>query len=159
MEQKKILDTIKEKKWIFVGAAIVVLILILILLLNCCGSGDGSENPADNGGSTSTSTSTSTSSIDDGGDSGIVDVNPEDKTYDEDLISTWYKDDIAMVLNEEGVGSLYYGDEDGGEIQWYTVGNQLVLITEADFSAATYVINGDDLTLTFSDGQVENWFR
>ena len=42
MEQKKILDTIKEKKWIFVGAAIVVLILILILLLNCCGSGDGS---------------------------------------------------------------------------------------------------------------------
>lgn len=158
MEQKKILDLIKEKKWIALGAAVVVLILILILLLNCCGSGDGGDNSAgaDVGGSTSTSTSSSV----DGGDSGTVDVNPEDKTYDEDLVSTWYLDGgIAMVLNEEGVGSLYYGDEDGGEIQWFTVGNRLVLITEEKTSDVTYVIDGDDLTLTFKDGTVENWFR
>ena len=135
MKKEELIEKIKEKKWIVLIVAVVVLILLLLLLLHSCGGNTNSEQPA-----------------------GPSEVSGE-ITYDEELVSTWYLVDVAMVLNENGNGSIYYGDSDGGEIQWHTVGNYLTLATEEKTTVATYVINGDELTLTHTDGKVETWNR
>ena len=146
MDVKKILEKAKEKKWIVLAVAILVLILLLLLLLRSCGGNGGGDNNTD-GGSSSISTTTATNPI------------TEEIGYDDELVATWYKDDMAMVLSENGNGSLYYGDEDGGEIQWYTAGNRLSLTTAEKASVVTYTISGNDLILTYNDGTVETWLR
>lgn len=156
MEVKKFSELDQKKKWIVLAVAILVLILLLLLLLRSCGC-DNSDN---NDGDSTTTTTSSPADDDDGDDSSTVSTfDAEDIGYDEELVSTWYMDVTAMVLNEDGTGSLYYGDEDGGEIQWYTVDNYLTLVTAEKTSVVTYVVSGDDLTLTYSNGQVESWFR
>lgn len=143
----------KKKRLITLAAAVLVVIIILILLLRSCG-GKKVDDTNPNGGATNT-----TSTVDDGNGSTIITPDPEDIGYDDELVSTWYKDDKAMVLAENGIGDLYFGDSDGGQIQWYTSGNHLTLITQDKTSVVTYVVDGDDLILTYDNGTVETWFR
>lgn len=159
LAKKKYSEMDEKKRRILLAVIALILILILLLLLHCCGSGDGegSGNPVD--GSSNPSIST------DAGDNGGASSEPDleglggEIGYDENLIYTWYLVDVAMVLREEGHGDLYYGDEDGGSIEWYTTGDRLVLKTVEKTIVATYVINGDELVLTHSDGKVETWNR
>lgn len=158
-EKKKYSETDKKKRWILPAVIALILILILLLLLHCCGNGDGNGNRNGAGGdnsnppiSSDVSDGSNTAPGSDTGDEGEI-------GYDEDLIATWYLVDTAMVLSEEGNGSLYYGDSEGGEVQWHTSGNRLTLKTVEKTIVVTYVINGDNLVLTHSDGKVETWNR
>ena len=152
MEEKKMFELDdRMKKLIALGAAVLVLILILLLLLHSCGGNGGEGNNDLGGGSSVPSTSESGTSTEGDGN--------EEIGYDEDLITTWYLEVNAMVLAEEGNGSFYYGDSDGGEFQWYTSGNRLTFVTAEKTYSVTYVIDGDNLTLTYDDGKVETWFR
>ena len=137
------------KKWI----ALLMAMLLMVTLCACGGSqpadnnnAGAGNNAADNNNETPTTTTTAAAIT---GEIG----------YDEDLVWTWYYEDKAMVLREDGTGDLYYGDEDGGEIQWFTSGNQMSLTMEGKTSIVTYAVNGKDLKLTYADGTVESWFR
>lgn len=136
------------KKWI----ALLMAMLLMLTLCACGGSQTddnkdaGNNGAADNNGETPTTTTTAATIT---GEIG----------YDENLVATWYLDDKAMVLREDGTGDLYYGDEDGGTIEWYTSGNQMSLTMEGKTSIVTYAVNGTNLTLTYGDGTVESWFR
>ena len=157
--KKKYSEMDEKKRRILLAVIALILILLLLLLLHCCGSGDGegSGNPAD--GSSNPSIST------DAGDNGGASSEPDleglggEIGYDENLIYTWYLVDVAMVLREEGHGDLYYGDEDGGSIEWYTTGDRLVLKNNGKTDVVTYAVSEDELTITYSDGRVEKWTR
>lgn len=153
--KKKYSETDKKKRRIFLSVIALILILILLLLLHCCGSGDGNGVGGDDSNppvSSDVGDGSNTASDSDTGDEGEI-------GYDENLIATWYLVDVALVLSEDGNGSIYYGDSDGGEVQWHTSGNRLTLKTVEKIIVATYVINGDNLILTHSDGKVETWNR
>ena len=136
------------KKWI----ALLMAVLLMVTLCACgaekdddkdSGKGGNKTTAADGNNATTTTTAATIT-----GEIG----------YDENLVATWYLYDKAMVLREDGTGDLYYGDEDGGLIEWFTSGNQMSLTMEGKTSIVTYVVNGSDLTLTYADGTVESWF-
>ena len=142
------------KKWI-------ALLLAMLMMVTLCACGaDKADDDKDTGKGGDKNTATTTTVADD--DTVTTTTTAATITgeigYDEDLVATWYLYDMAMVLREDGTGDLYYGDEDGGLIEWFTSGNQMSLTKEGKTSIVTYVVNGSDLTLTYADGTVESWF-
>ena len=133
------------KKWL------ALLMAMLLMLALCACGGEANGNTTGNNDSTPTTTAAATTTTTAASITGEI-------GYDENLVATWYLDDKAMVLREDGTGDLYYGDEDGGLIEWYTSGNQMSLTMEGKTSIVTYDVNGRDLTLTFADGKKEIWF-
>ena len=88
-----------------------------------------------------------------------VDVDVE-ITYDANLIATWYGDDGSTLdLAEGGNGTLYLGDSEEYEVAWGVVDGVLCLSYEDQDMYILYEIDGDNMTLTFEDGDVSTFIR
>ena len=81
-------------------------------------------------------------------------------TYDANLIATWYGDDGSTLdLAEGGNGTLYLGDSEEYEVAWGVVDGVLCLSYEDQDMYILYEIDGDNMTLTFEDGDVSTFIR
>ena len=88
-----------------------------------------------------------------------VDVDVE-ITYDANLIATWYGDDGSTLdLAEGGNGTLYLGDSEEYEVAWGVADGVLCLSYEDQDMYILYEIDGDNMTLTFEDGDVSTFIR
>ena len=91
------------------------------------------------------------------------DVEPDvdvEITYDANLIATWYGDDGSTLdLAEGGNGTLYLGDSEEYEVAWGVVDGVLCLSYEDQDMYILYEIDGDNMTLTFEDGDVSTFIR
>lgn len=81
-------------------------------------------------------------------------------TYDANLIATWYGDDGSTLdLAEGGNGTLYLGDSEEYEVAWGVADGVLCLSYEDQDMYILYEIDGDNMTLTFEDGDVSTFIR
>ena len=91
------------------------------------------------------------------------DVEPDvdvEITYDANLIATWYGDDGSTLdLAEGGNGTLYLGDSEEYEVAWGVADGVLCLSYEDQDMYILYEIDGDNMTLTFEDGDVSTFIR